>query len=485
MKSYVLFLSLLIFSCRAFSEPYYWIVDNWSDTRYSSLSAACDSIATANIKCVAGPVVPYYNQYVMSVSQIYALNDGHHVTSMSIYRWGDSCPDGAIYNPTAGSCGHDSQKGTPPILACQGNPINIAVGNKFQTERDIELLENTNMYFERFYNSLDGLWLHTFSSHIRIAMGQATLVMSDGQELNFILNKEEPINSTDGLGYLRRTISGWSYSSPGGDILYFDSEGLLIKMTDKLSRNFLITRSGTALAVVLTVIDDLGRKFMISEDSKFQPVRLVSDKKIVNYLYDEKGHLVKAITDSSGQQRSRSYLYESPYGDALLTSKVDERGITTSTWVYNSAGQAISSIHAGGVDSTSISYNGNAVIVTNAKGKVSKFNFLNIGSRILVSSIIGESSDNCPSSNSSYTYNNNGQILTKTDAKGYITTYTYNERGLEVSRTEASSTPQARTIITTWDPTYFLRTQIIEPTRTIMYTYDAQGRTLSQQVTAH
>ncbi|WP_345945801.1 RHS repeat domain-containing protein, partial [Pseudomonas sp. dw_358] len=71
----------------------------------------------------------------------------------------------------------------------------------------------------------------------------------------------------------------------------------------------------------------------------------------------------------------------------------------------------------------------------------------------------GEPSDNCPASNSTYTYDDRGQVLTKTDAKGFITTYTYNDRGLEASHTEASGTPQARTTTTTWDPTRFLRTQ--------------------------
>nr|WP_238450996.1 RHS repeat domain-containing protein [Pseudomonas amygdali] len=36
-----------------------------------------------------------------------------------------------------------------------------------------------------------------------------------------------------------------------------------------------------------------------------------------------------------------------------------------------------------------------------------------------------EPSANCPASNSVYTYDERGLILTKTDAKGLVTTYSY------------------------------------------------------------
>lgn len=47
-------------------------------------------------------------------------------------------------------------------------------------------------------------------------------------------------------------------------------------------------------------------------------------------------------------------------------------------------------------------------------------------------------------SNSTYTYDDRGLMLTKTDARGLATTYSCNDRGFEVSRTEASGMPLAR-----------------------------------------
>ena len=59
---------------------------------------------------------------------------------------------------------------------------------------------------------------------------------------------------------------------------------------------------------------------------------------------------------------------------------------------------------------------------------------------------------------------------------------TYDDLGRETSRTEAHNTPQARTIQTEWHDTLSLKTKVIEPERTTVYTYDEQGRLTSTTV---
>ncbi len=105
-----------------------------------------------------------------------------------------------------------------------------------------------------------------------------------------------------------------------------------------------------------------------------------------------------------------------------------------------------------------------------------------VGNIQRVSSVEGEPSANCPNSNSTFTYDDRGLVKTRTDNKGNVTTFDYNERGLEVSRTEAYGTPQARTVTTTWHPTLFLPLTMTEPDRITTYSYDDQGRQLSQSV---
>ncbi|MFI7868824.1 RHS repeat protein, partial [Ectopseudomonas khazarica] len=144
----------------------------------------------------------------------------------------------------------------------------------------------------------------------------------------------------------------------------------------------------------------------------------------------------------------------------------------------------ISSEHADGADKVTVAYNSDGTVsVTNELGKVAKYSFQTILGVKRITAIDGEPSPNCPNSNSTFTYDDRGLLKTKTDNKGNVTTYDYNERGLEISRTEASGTPQARTITTTWHADLFLPVTITEPDRITQYTYDALGRQTSQSVT--
>ncbi|HHL2418707.1 TPA: RHS repeat domain-containing protein, partial [Pseudomonas aeruginosa] len=87
------------------------------------------------------------------------------------------------------------------------------------------------------------------------------------------------------------------------------------------------------------------------------------------------------------------------------------------------------------------------------------------------------------SSNSTFTYDDQGLLTSKRDNNGNLTTYQYNVRGLETSRTEAAGTAQARTITTDWHPTLFLPVQVSEPGRITRYQYDAEGRKTGETVT--
>ena len=118
----------------------------------------------------------------------------------------------------------------------------------------------------------------------------------------------------------------------------------------------------------------------------------------------------------------------------------------------------------------------------NELGKVANYSFQNIKGVRRITAIDGEPSPNCPSSNSTFTYDDRGLLKTKTDNKGIVTIYDYNDRGLEVSRTDASNTPQARTVTTEWHPSLYLPLAVTESDRITRYQYDDQGRQFSRTV---
>ncbi|WP_409438437.1 RHS repeat domain-containing protein [Pseudomonas aeruginosa] len=154
------------------------------------------------------------------------------------------------------------------------------------------------------------------------------------------------------------------------------------------------------------------------------------------------------------------------------------------TWTYDNQGRAISSEHANGAEKVSLAYNDDAsTTVTNEYGKQATYRFQVIQGIKRIVAIEGEPSPNCPSSNSTFTYDERGLLSSKRDNNGNLTTYQYNARGLETSRTEAAGTAQARTITTDWHPTLFLPVQVSEPGRITRYQYDAEGRKTGETVT--
>ncbi|MCO3387669.1 RHS repeat protein, partial [Pseudomonas aeruginosa] len=204
------------------------------------------------------------------------------------------------------------------------------------------------------------------------------------------------------------------------------------------------------------------------------------------YLYDGGARLVSKKTTSQGLNRTRKYLYADSGNAGLMVGIIDEQGTRYATWTYDDQGRAISSEHANGAEKVSLAYNDDgSTTVTNEYGKQATYRFQVIQGIKRIVAIEGEPSPNCPSSNSTFTYDDQGLLTSKRDNNGNLTTYQYNARGLETSRTEAAGTPQARTVTTDWHPTLFLPVQVSEPGRITRYQYDAEGRKTGEAVTTN
>lgn len=399
----------------------------------------------------------------------------------SAVRNGDSCPKGKFYNKTTGECGFDQQKGPPPPESCKGNPINIAIGNKYQREIDYSASVNTGLSFSRSYNSLDGFWRHSFSAYLRFAGTQSVaVVMHHGRESFYTLSGNTITPTSTDLGVLSKSGSGWQFLSSDNERFTFDTEGKLIRWSSARGAVHQFVYSGSQT----TVTDSLGNSLSFTEDSDHQPLTLAAPGVQVTYGYDANKRLISVSRTAGGQATLRQFHYEDSRNNALLTGITDERGARYATWSYDDHGRAITSEHANGAERIAIEYSSDgSASVTNELGKVANYQFQTILGVKRIIAIEGEPSSNCPNSNSTFTYDSRGLLKTKADNKGHLTTYDYNTRGLEVSRTEAAGTTQARTITTDWHPTLFLPVTVNEPSRITTYTYDAQGRQLSQSVT--
>ncbi len=394
-----------------------------------------------------------------------------------------SCPSGYSYDQLVHKCWDGLEepdvafKGPPPPYSCAGNPINVTIGNKFQAETDYQPSALSSLNFTRSYNSLDGSWRHGFSSHLRFAgAGHVALVMHHGLETFFDVSGDTVTGNSVGSGVLNKIDSGWQYLSPSNERFVFDTLGKLIQWSDSQGASLNLSYSDSSI----TANDHLGNSLIFTEDSGHQPLAMSAPGLQIDYGYDARQRLISVVRVANGETTQRNYHYDVVDKPDLLTGITDERGVRYATWSYDAKGRAISSEHAGGADRVEVTYNDDgSSTVTNELGKKATYRFQTIQGIKRITAIEGEPSPNCPSSNSTFTYDDRGLLETKTDNKGIVTTYDYNDRGLEVSRTEASGTAQERTVTTDWHSLLYLPLVVTEPDRITRYRYNNKGKQIS------
>jgi YD repeat-containing protein len=503
--------------------PYHWEVNvspsGWQGINYPSAVATC---AVGGI--VSGANTYKYLTFTYNTEEygqcVYAYYyNGIYQWDTSLgtiaHRFGDSCVAGTTYNPTTGACDAvpadvgqpcpDSANPSNPnirqtdgtckpiskTLAQNGaaisgscpvraDPINFSVGNSFQAEVDYQGGSGSPLNFSRAYNSIDGIWRHNYSTNLRLGDTFTVLVLNDGREVYFTVAGTTATSTAIGGGSLRKVGTEWVYNTPNGQRFTYNAQGRLTRIDLPQGPSQLITRSSNKLTV-----SSAGSSFSFYEDPLHQPLTFTANGVSIVYTYNTRKRLnsLQRTFSPSGRVEQRSFIYD---GDStLLTGITDERGIRHVTWVYDNQGRALSSEKQNGAGKVAIAYNSDGTVtVTNELGKQTLFHLELINGARHITKIEGEPTANCPESNASYTYDERGQMLSKTDAKGLVTTYTYNDRGLETTRTQASGTPQARTTTTTWHATFNLPLTVTEGGQVTTYTYDTQGRQTSRTQTA-
>ncbi len=449
----------------------------WGGFMYhgDSPSEACSKLTSFYTGFYGRPV-----SWSISYASVSEFNCSIEDFRQPVHRSGQSCPPDSSYNVTTGECGVDEQQGPPPPYSCAGNPINVTIGNKFQAETDYQPSALSSLSFIRSYNSLDGSWRHGFSSQLRFAGAEhVALVMHHGLEAFFDVSGDTVTSKSVNSGVLNKIDSGWQYLSPSNERFVFDALGKLVQWSDSQGASVNLSYSDS----LISINDHLGNSLSFTEDSRHQPLTMSAPGLQLDYIYDSRQRLISVVRVANNETTQRKYHYEMVNKPSLLTGITDEIGVRYATWSYDGNGRAISSEHAGGADRVEITYNDDgSSTVTNELGKKATYHFQTIQGIKRITAIEGESSPNCPNSNSTFTYDDRGLLKTKTDNKGIVTTYDYNERGLEVTRTEASGTAQARTVTTEWHPSLYLPLAVTEPDRITRYQYDDQGRQLSRTV---
>lgn len=442
----------------------------------------------------------------------------------------------------------DSTKSQGKPDCSVGNPCNAGTGNKYQHEADYTGIGIYPLHAERVYNSGAGtpsavattVWGYqwrgfydrsiTYNSN-GTSLKTASLLRPDGKTYYFnqaIGTATPPLTTTtwtpdaDVVGTLVETgvdssgnPMGWTYTNELDEIETYNATGQLVSITNRASQTQTLTYScmpvsatcpvatpttiAPAAGLLITVTDPAGRQLNYFYGGSSRVIGMTDPAgNVYAYAYNANNNL-STVTYPDG--KVRSYLYGetanvSPTPNTgvsyahSLTGIVDENGSRYASWIYDAAGRAISSEHGAmgsGIDHVGLVYgtptNGvSATTVTDSLGIARTYNFSTLLSVVKNTGITGQPCNGC---STAFTYDANGNVSSRTDFKGNVTTYQYDlTRNLETSRTEASGSTVARTITTQWHPTLRLPTQIAEPGRTTAYTYDsATNNLLTRTVT--
>jgi RHS repeat-associated protein len=389
--------------------------------------------------------------------------------------------------------------GYPPCPDNGTNPINGSTGNKFQEETDYVGTEQLPIIFRRYYNSFYGSWTHSLNYHLSIISTEAFIYRPDGKTLNFKLIGNRWMADGDINDKLLQQIDpisksqiGWIYVLDySGVSEYYDLSGNIIKV---ISRNgnehdFAYDSSGF-LSSVTDMLSSRSLKFSYDAIGNLTSLTDPAGNCYL-YGYDSSDRLTKVVYPDSTpldpiDNPVRIYHYEDVRFPYVLTGITDENGIRFATFMYDSQGRGISSEHAGGIDKHQIIYNidGSSTVV-NPLGVTRIFAYQNTFGTSNTSGLAQPAGAGYPASSSVWSYDAYGNITRKTDYVGNVTTYGYDLiRNLETSRTEAYGTALARTITTTWHPTFRLPITISEPNRITTFTYDTSGNLAKKSITS-
>ncbi len=420
---------------------------------------------------------------------------GGTYTSEGLCAGAPSCPPGQQLDGQGICQVPNTLKNVGTCDTCVANPINPAIGNKFQREVDYTGQGAFPLQFSRFYNSdprqlstsfapatlnnrIGLLWRGHYDRFIKLNGTTGTVYRQDGKAFTFNLVGglwTPPADISDQLQQLTDgggNPAGWKYTTATGDMVEtYDTSGKLISVANR--EGLTHTLAYDAQSRLSTVTDTFGRTLTFTYDGSNRVATMTDPQGgVYQYGYDIKNNLISVAHPDTTVRR---YHYEHALPNAL-TGITDENSARFSTWNYTISGYATSSTHPGGANQTTVSY-GNGATVTDALGAVRTYNFgfaLDVAKNTGVAQPAGSGTG---TASDRRTYDANGNVASRTDFNGNRTSYTYDlARNLETSRTEGltssgASTAATRTVTTEWHPSYRLPTRIAEPFRITAMVY--------------
>jgi YD repeat-containing protein len=372
----------------------------------------------------------------------------------------------------------------------RGKPVNVTNGNMWLKQTDYRLSGlGADVDITRTYNSkmqragVFGYgWTSVFDESItQFGNMLLKLTLPDGQIVYFgrdtaggVLTPRQPL---DFHGQIVQGADGsYALAFKDGRVHRFDSSGKIISLADRNNNQTTITYdSGGAKPVSIT--DPGGRTLNLTYDS-FGYVSTISDSlgTVATYTHGSWGRLL-AVDYPDGSGYTFTDLWLSANTNVVTTVK-DVLGNILEHHDYDSQGRATTSEVQGGVEKYTLTYtSATETDVTDALGHVTKYFFDTSKGRNLVTRIEGLCGCGGGSGSSQVTawaYDDNLNLITKTDALGHATTYTYDAAGNPLTVTDATGT-----VTYTYNGFGEVLTRTDQMNGVTTMTYDANGNLLT------
>jgi RHS repeat-associated protein len=400
--------------------------------------------------------------------------------AVNVYEGGGVASNPLTYTYTSGTSSLSGPStiagGSPDVLptSCScGDPVNTTTGEFWHTFSDLSIpgkgipLELTRTYSSMSASDLGPFgygWTDSYNMSLSFdSSGDATVHEENGSEVT--ANYEDP--GYEFPSYVFATLAAnpngtYTFTRHDGSQYLFSASGHLLEEIDR--NGYVTTLSYNPSDQLETVTDPTGRTLTFSYGSNGLVSSLAdSSGRSVSYTYDSTDELT-GFEDAGGGKWSFTY-----NSDHLMLSMTDPDGGTT-TNTYDSSGRVLTQTDPMG-RTTTYSYSGTAgsgtgsTTLTDPVGNQTLYQYADFelssvshgyetASEATTSytydpDTLGIVASTDPNGNTtSYTYDSEGDLLSKTDPLGRMTSYTYNSFGEVTSETN----PLGVTTTNAYDP---------------------------------
>ena len=281
---------------------------------------------------------------------------------------------------------------------------------------------------------------------------------------------------------LQRTRQGWQLTNINDEVETYNEQGRLVSIQHRGGYQQQLTYNEKDQ--LIEVSDSFGARLQLAYN-RHGLLKAMTDPEgnTTHYRYDmSKELLTKVIypdnTETLADNAYKQYHYDDPRFSTAITGISNELGQRVHSMAYDDVGRAILSELGNHAERVDISFNNNrSSTVRNSLGRETTYHF---DKDDHATAIEGHATASCIAANQAYSYDDRGNIETRTNWDGAVTRYSYNERNLEVKRIEGVGTGVERTIETSWHPQYRLPTRIVKQGLITEFVYNEQGLLLEQ-----